>query len=59
MIALSLEPDLDVESRKAEVHSALTAALNDPESYDVLVGRGNTIEAVRQRVALATSILNA
>lgn len=57
MIALSLEPDLDIENRKPSIHSALTAALSSPESYDVLVGRGNTIEAVRQRVALATSIL--
>jgi hypothetical protein len=57
MIALSLEPTLDVEARKAEIHAALTSALNQKDSYDVLVGRGNTIDAVRQRVALAQQIL--
>jgi len=57
MIALSLDPSLSIEDRKAEIHSALAAALSDPASYDVLVGRGNTIEAVRQRVALASGLL--
>lgn len=57
MIALSLEPTVNIEGRKAEVQSALAEALKDSKSYDVLVGRGNTIESVRQRVALATEIL--
>lgn len=59
MIALSLNPTLDLQSRKIEIHSALTDALNNSATYSILVGRGNTIEAVRQRVALATSILSA
>lgn len=57
MVALSLQPEIAVESRKQEIQSALSTALADPASYDVLVGRGNTIEAVRQRVALASKIL--
>lgn len=57
MIALSLEPSLDIEGRKAEIHAALADSLKNPASYDVLVGRGNTIEAIRQRVSLATQIL--
>lgn len=57
MIALSLDPQLDIEANKQSIHSALSAALSDPSSYDVLVGRGNTIEAVRQRVTLANNIL--
>ncbi len=57
MVALSLQPEIKVESRKSEIQSTLLTALADPPSYDVLVGRGNTIEAVRQRVALASKIL--
>lgn len=57
MIALSLDPSLDIEGRKVQIKASLASALDDPSSYDVLVGRGNTIEAVRQRVALAAQIL--
>lgn len=57
MIALSLEPSLDIEERKPEVQAALASSLNDRAAYEVLVGRGNTIEAVRQRVSLAGQIL--
>lgn len=57
MIALSLDATLAVESRKAEIQAALKAALSKSDSYDVLVGRGNTIDAVRQRVSLARQIL--
>lgn len=57
MIALSLDATLAVESRKAEIQASLKAALSKSDSYDVLVGRGNTIDAVRQRVSLARQIL--
>ena len=57
MIALSIDPHLDIQAKKPSIHSALSAALKDTDSYDVLVGRGNTIEAVRQRVTLASKIL--
>lgn len=59
MIALSIEAHLDVENRKTKIQVALKTALNQPNSYDVLVGRGNTIESVRQRVKLAGQILKA
>ncbi len=59
MIALSLKPTLNIEARQADIKAALEKALGSSVSYDVLVGRGNTIEAVRQRVALATAILEA
>lgn len=59
MIALSTEPSLAVEQRGPEIRSALAAALNEGDTYDVLVGRGNTIEAVRQRIELAREILKA
>lgn len=59
MIALSLEPSLNIEERTVDIRASLAAALNAEDTYDVLVGRGNTIDAVRQRVALAAAILKA
>lgn len=57
MIALSRMPGTDLIGRKKNIRNALDVALNDSESYGVLVGRGNTLAAVRQRVDLATQIL--
>lgn len=57
MIALSIEPSLDIEERAVEIRAALADALANEDKYDVFVGRGNTIDAVRQRVALASMIL--
>lgn len=59
MIALSLNLTLDIESRKVEIQAALLNALDATDTYDVLVGRGNTIESIRQRIELATKILQA
>jgi hypothetical protein len=59
MIALGESADLDLEAKSTSVRGSLAAALNDEASYDVLVGRGNTIESIRQRVELASRILNA
>ncbi|KAE8753853.1 DUF262 domain-containing protein [Paraburkholderia madseniana] len=59
MIALSVAPNLDIESNAGPIRNALMDALRDPRRYDVLVGRGNTIESVRERVDLAAEILQA
>jgi hypothetical protein len=59
MIALSQMGVSDISSRAKAIRAATLAALNDAHHYDVLVGRGNTIDAVRQRVDLATRILSA
>lgn len=59
MIALSLTTDLDVEAKSKSVRDSLAVALNNEATYDVLVGRGNTIESIRQRVELASQILKA
>ncbi|MDH0435757.1 DUF262 domain-containing protein [Aeromonas caviae] len=59
MIALSINPGLDVENRKSFVVDKLASALANEESYEILIGRGNTIEAVRQRILLAIEILSA
>jgi hypothetical protein len=59
MIALSSAPAIDLLARKQQILSSLNTALNDSSSYDILVGRGNTLEAARQRVDLANRVLNA
>lgn len=58
MIALSFNSDYSIENNQEQILNALTESLNDPEDYATLVGRGNTIEAVRERVILAARILN-
>lgn len=57
MIALSEEPSLDIENRSETIVAALAVALNSQDTYDILVGRGNTIAAVHQRVEIARKIL--
>lgn len=55
MIALSLRSTLD--SDHASVRARLAASLAESDSYDILVGRGNTVKAVQDRVELANHIL--
>jgi hypothetical protein len=59
MIALSLDEGMQIENRSDYIKTALDAAVQDRHTYDILVGRGNTIGAVYERVELATSILRA
>ncbi|MEU7526395.1 DUF262 domain-containing protein [Saccharothrix sp. NPDC042600] len=59
MIALSRNPDIDIENRADSIRAALKSALDDEAKYDVLVGRGNTINAIHERVELADEILHA
>lgn len=59
MIALSVSPSLNIEGNAGAIREALEQALGNPREYDVLVGRGNTIESVRERVDLAAQILQA
>jgi hypothetical protein len=58
MVSLSLRSVGNLLDKKYDVQSRMKEALNDPDKYDVLVGRGNTIDAIRQRVSLASSILS-
>lgn len=58
MIALSRNPNIDLKARSVPIRQSLDRALSDNHSYDILVGRGNTIESIRQRVELASKILN-
>ncbi|WP_035497736.1 DUF262 domain-containing protein, partial [Citrifermentans bremense] len=59
MIALSKEPSLDIENNAIAIKAALVEALDNPKHYDILVGRGNTVESVHERVTLAGAILRA
>lgn len=59
MIALSSCPSLQIEKRASEIQAQLQKALATPKQYDILVGRGNTLNAVRERVDLACEILKA
>lgn len=59
MVALSRDIDLRIENRATEINQALRDALANERSYEILVGRGNTIGAVRERVELAHTILRA
>lgn len=56
-VALSLEQGYDPLTNKQGVQKSLERALLNQTQYDVLVGRGNTILAVRDRVELARRIL--
>jgi hypothetical protein len=59
MIALSQDPGTDIEANAEAIRTALDEALQNDETYDILVGRGNTIGAVHSRVELANAILHA
>lgn len=55
MIALSKYSGVELAGEP--IRDALSDAFSDPIKYDILVGRGNTISAVHERVELAGDIL--
>lgn len=57
MIALSQFPEINIEQHGADIRSRLQEFLSDRPTYDVLVGRGNTMESIRERVNVADAIL--
>jgi len=57
MVALSLQANYDPLPIKEQIQKRLVEALENTRTYDILIGRGNTIEAIRDRVALAHRIL--
>lgn len=50
------ERDIPLSGRET-VQRRLATALEDDEQYDLLVGRGNTIGSVKERVGLARTVL--
>lgn len=59
MVAVSDVDKRSVISRKNAIKTRLAEALGEATEYEILVGRGNTMEAIRSRVELATQILGA
>ena len=57
MLALHRLSDVDLEADAEGIKDRLSTALRDKKKYDVLTGRGNSMESIKARVALANSIL--
>jgi hypothetical protein len=57
MVAFSLKASTSKLRSRATITRKLADALQDEDDYEVLVGRGNTIEAIKQRVSLASKVL--
>lgn len=57
MVALSLNDDLKINFGSKELRERVSDNLKDEEKYEILVGRGNTIEAIKSRVSLAENML--
>lgn len=57
LVAANAQRMTNLEENAEAIKAKLAAALAEPEQYDILVGRGNTLESIKERVALATTIL--
>lgn len=57
LVAASTQPTTNLEANSEAIKVRLMAALAEPLQYDILVGRGNTLESIKERVTLATQIL--
>jgi hypothetical protein len=57
LVAAHAQRMTNLEENSEAIKAKLAAALAEPEQYDILVGRGNTLESIKERVALATTIL--
>lgn len=57
LVAADALPAIDLQAKSIAIRSRLDAAFADPLKYDILVGRGNTLDSIKDRVALATTIL--
>jgi len=57
LVAANAQPTIDLHGNAKGIKERLESALADSEKYDILVGRGNTVESIKERFALATKIL--
>lgn len=57
LVAASELPDINLSDNSASIAARIEQALADQESYEILVGRGNTIESIKDRVELAKKII--
>lgn len=57
LVAAEASPGIDLQANSLAIKARLDAALANEDTYDILVGRGNTLDSIKDRVALATAIL--
>jgi hypothetical protein len=57
MVAAAIVGVPGIRDRESTIRANYDAATQNSVSYDVLVGRGNTVEAIKERVQLAKNIL--
>ncbi len=57
MVATSLRQGAELSPHKDAIKDRLNDALRNEESYDILIGRGNTVDAIKARVRKAEGIL--
>jgi hypothetical protein len=57
MVASAIVGTSAPAGRKSPIQSNFSKAANDPRLYEVMVGRGNTVDAIKERVELAKKIL--
>ena len=57
MVAYSLRDEPNLTRQKVAIQGRIAQALEDQVSYEVLVGRGNTVDAIKARVRKADFIL--
>lgn len=58
MVATSITGVDQLAGREQQIRDNFFSAANDPENYEILVGRGNTVEAIKERVELARKLLS-
>jgi hypothetical protein len=58
MVAASTVGINSLLQRKGQIQASFLSATHDGAKYEILVGRGNTVDAIKERVLLAESILN-
>jgi hypothetical protein len=52
-----MHPEENFGQHSEQIKNRLSMALDRPTDYDILVGRGNTVEAIKERVRKAETIL--
>ncbi len=57
MVATAITGLANLEGKDEAIRSSFLLAANDSNLYEILVGRGNTVEAIKARVILARDIL--
>lgn len=57
MVATAMNGFVGLDGRAHKIRENFISAANDPVGYEILVGRGNTVEAIKDRVNLALRLL--